>query len=78
MLIETAEQCLYVCECKFRNEPVDSVVIAEVERKISKLSVPRGWSVKKVLIAPRGATSAVVESEYFDKIMTTEDFFGSP
>ena len=44
-------------------------VIAEVQKKIKRLSLPKGFSIKPVLIHVNGVSDAVIESEFFAYII---------
>ncbi|MGZ3748496.1 MAG: DUF234 domain-containing protein, partial [Pseudobdellovibrionaceae bacterium] len=70
-----SDETLTVCEIKYYTDPVSSLVIREMKDKLKNFKVPRGFSVVKALITVNGADKAVVESGYFDSILTVEDFF---
>lgn len=75
-LIHTKFNTLYVCEVKFRKNPLDSDVIREVTQKINCLKVPKGFSCVPVLIHVNGVTDDVLERGYFKKIIDFGDFMG--
>ncbi len=75
LLIQTSYRTLYLCEIKFVASEVKSKVIAEVEEKIKRLSVPIGYSVRPVLIHVNGISQTVKESEFFSQIIDFADFF---
>jgi uncharacterized protein len=60
-------------ECKFTEQPVDSQVIKDFEKKITAMNIPKKYSVERVLISANGAIKSVHESEYFHEILTLED-----
>ncbi|MBF5059993.1 AAA family ATPase [Candidatus Neptunochlamydia vexilliferae] len=68
-LIQTRDQCLYLCEIKFSNDLISPTVIQEVEQKINALSLPLGFSVRPVLIHVNGVTPALLAEEYFSTIV---------
>lgn len=68
-LIQTRFNTLYVCEVKFSKEPIGASVIEEVKLKCKRLSRPKNYSIRPVLIHVNGVTDAVVESEFFAKII---------
>lgn len=72
-LIQTRFGSLYVCEIKFSKHPITTEVIKEVEQKISRLSYPKGFSCRPVLIHVNGVTQDVVESNYFAAIVDFAD-----
>ena len=75
LLIQTKHNTLYVCEVKFSSSEVKSSVIEEMEKKIENLSIPKGFSVRPVLIHVNGVSQAVMESEVFNDIVDFSQFF---
>jgi len=53
---------------------IKSNVIKEVQEKIEKLAVPKGYSFCPVLIHTNGVSDAVLDSEYFYKIIDFKEF----
>lgn len=68
-LIQTRFRYLYACEVKFRQGVVGTDVIEEVEEKLRRLKLPRGFSCRPVLIHVNGVSSEVVDSGYFARII---------
>jgi uncharacterized protein len=68
-LIQTRFRYLYACEVKFRQEKVGTEVIAEVEEKLRRLQLPRGFSCRPVLIHVNGVTEDIIDSGYFARII---------
>jgi hypothetical protein len=68
-LIQTRYNNLFVCEIKFSKNTIKSDVIDEVKEKISRLSLPRGFSCWPVLIHVNGVSDAVSDSGYFSHII---------
>lgn len=52
-------------------------VVAEVTKKIERLSYPRGFSVRPVLIHVNGVGQGVRESTLFSQIVDFSDFFSA-
>lgn len=75
LMVQTKHKTLYVCEVKFSLSEIDTSVVKEVETKIANLSVPRGFSIRPVLIHVNGVTQAVLESEFFNDIVDFSCFF---
>ena len=73
-LLQT-DDTLYVCETKFRKTIEDSVV-DEVKEKIKRLGVPKGVTVRKVLIYSGKLDQALQDSIYFDREVNVDDFLG--
>lgn len=72
-LIQTRFRCLYACEVKFRQGMVGKEVIDEVEEKLCRLDLPRGFSCRPVLIHVNGVTEEVENSGYFARIIAIEE-----
>lgn len=68
-LIQTRFRYLYACEVKFRQGVVGTEVIEEVEEKLHRLHLPRGFSCRPVLIHVNGVSEEVVDSTYFARII---------
>lgn len=75
LLIKRTDNTWTICECKYYEAPVGVEVTIEFEKKISKLEIPRGISVEKVLITVNGADSSVEKLKYFNRILKIEDLF---
>ncbi len=67
LLIET-KFTFYVCEIKFR-KMIPKKVISEVQEKIERLKLPKGYTVRPVLIYSGALASGVKKDGYFDKII---------
>lgn len=74
-LIQTKHNILYLCEIKFSMLEVKSSILKEVEQKIKRLSFPKGYSIRPILIHVNGVTQKVVNSEMFSQIVDFSDFF---
>jgi hypothetical protein len=72
-LIQTRFRFLYACEIKFRQGVVGKEVIEEVEEKLSRLQLPRGFSCRPVLIHVNGVSEDVFDSGYFARIIDLSD-----
>ncbi|MBI2335551.1 MAG: ATP-binding protein [Deltaproteobacteria bacterium] len=68
-LIQTKFNTLYLCEIKFHGRPVQKEVVRQVEDKIRRLQIPRGFSVRPVLIHVNGVDDSVLESDFFSNII---------
>lgn len=68
-MIQTKFGTLYVCEIKFSKNPIDSSVIAEVQKKIDALRYPRGYSCRPVLVHVNGVTADLLDADYFSSII---------
>jgi uncharacterized protein len=70
LLIHT-RQAIYVCEMKFRSY-IGSEVIEEVREKVAKLKLPKGQTVRTVLIHSCELDPSIEPSDYFDFIIDAD------
>lgn len=75
LLIQTRYNNLYLCEIKFCNSQIKKQIIADVQTKIDKLLLPRGYSIRPILIHVNGVVDSVLESDFFSQIIDFSDFF---
>ncbi len=68
-LIQTVFNTLYVCEIKFSTDAIGADVVKEVQEKISRLKIPKGFSIRPVLIHVNDVTQTVKESGFFSHIV---------
>ena len=67
------DHVITVCEIKYLNQPVSTIVVKDVERKCRLVTIPRGYTVEKALICRFGADEALLALDYFNHIVTVED-----
>lgn len=75
LLIQTKHNTLYVCEIKFSSSEVKSSAIQEMERKIESLFIPKGFSIRPVLIHVNGVSQTIRESDIFNDVVDFSQFF---
>ncbi len=75
LMIQTKQKTLYICEIKFSTSEVKSSVIEDVEKKVENLSIPKGFSIRPVLIHINGVSQKVKESDFFNDIVDFSQFF---
>ena len=68
-LIQTRFNTLYLCEIKFSKNPLGMQVIHEVQEKINRLVIPKGFSIRPVLIHVNGVNDNVIASQFFSNII---------
>ncbi len=73
-MIQTKFNTLYICEIKFSKEKIKAKVIDEMKEKINRIKMPRNFSIRPVLIHVNGVTDAVIESDFFAKIIDFCEF----
>jgi uncharacterized protein len=66
---------VYVIEIKFSTSEIKSYVIKEMEKKLASLSLPRGFSIRPILVHVNGVSQGVMESEVFNDIVDFPKFF---
>jgi len=64
---------IYVCEIKFRNI-ISKKVIVDVQEKINRLNVPKGFSVRPVLIYSCELEKSIQTEDFFDQLICFDDF----
>ena len=75
LLIQTRYQTLYLCEIKFYASEITKHVVEEMEEKIRRLTYPRGYSIRPILLHVNGVSQGVKESEIFTQIIDFSEFF---
>ncbi|MBP9693521.1 MAG: AAA family ATPase [Alphaproteobacteria bacterium] len=73
-MIQTKFNNLFVCEIKFSKNEVGLDIIQEMEERLSRLKLPRGFSYWPVLIHVNGVSDRVEDSGYFAKIIDFGEF----
>ena len=68
-LIQTRFNTLYMCEIKFSKSTIGIAILDEVERKRSRLIMPKHYSIRPILIHVNGVEASVVDARYFDKVI---------
>lgn len=76
-MVQTKFNVLYLCEIKFRKNIVGSGVIKDIEDKIKKLKIPRGFSMRPVLIHVNGVSDELLAEDYFSGIIDFSEFLNS-
>lgn len=73
-LLQTKFNTLYVCEIKFSKRSQGQTVIDDVKEKIKRLVVPKGFSVRAVLLHVNGVDEAVEDSGFFAEILDISEW----
>lgn len=68
-MIQTRFNTLYICEIKFYRDAIGVEIIKEMRQKLEALNLPRGYSVRPVLIHVNGVKPEVEEEEFFSHII---------
>lgn len=69
LMIQTKFNNLYICEIKFSKNPITTTIISELQQKIERLSLPKNFSYRLVLIHAKGVNENVIESGFIAKII---------
>lgn len=77
-MIQTRFKTLYICEIKFSKERIGSEIINEMQQKQKALQLPRGYSVRFVLIHVNGVKEEVEEQEFFSNIIDFGQLLHNP
>jgi AAA+ ATPase superfamily predicted ATPase len=67
------DNTITICEIKNLNSPVSTSVIRDFNSKLKGLHFPAKYNVQKALITVSGADLSLIESDYFDHILTLDD-----
>lgn len=73
-LVQTKTNTLFVCEFKFKRREISSDIITEMQDKISRLKVPKGFAKVAVLFHVSGVAPLVATNPYFYRIVDIVDF----
>jgi uncharacterized protein len=70
-LLIQCRYCLYICEIKF-GQKISADVVGEVTEKISKLSIPKGVSIRPVLIYQGELSRQIAQANFFTHLIPFE------
>ena len=69
LLIQTFHRVLYLIEIKFSQNEIGLDVKDEINKKIERISLPRGFSIKPVLVHVNGAKGSVLSDRFFSHVI---------
>ena len=72
-LIQMHSNTLFVCEIKMRKRELGLEVIDEMKKKISSISVPKGFGIAPILLHLGPVSAALLNSRYFYRIIDIAD-----
>ncbi len=64
-LVQARHNVLYLVEIKFQQDPISIKIIDEVQKKCEALQLPKGFSLRPVLIHVNGINDSVIDSGFF-------------
>jgi len=75
ILITTKDKTIFICELKVKDK-IESSVIKDVERKIKTLRIPRGYSLRPILIYEGDLTEKTEQDlkRYFSRLIKFAEF----
>ena len=68
-MIQTSLNELYICEVKYSKKPIGIDIIDEMKDKISRISIPKNFSIRPVLICASGVSEELEDVRYFVQIL---------
>ena len=69
LMIQSRYKILFLCEVKFSVDKIGMAVAREMDAKLKRLPLPRGWSSRLVLVHVNGVTGELRGSNTFDHIV---------
>ncbi len=73
-MIQLKTNMLFACEIKFYKGTIKKEIIEESKIKLNNLYLPRGFSVKPVLIHINGVVESINDKDYYYKIIDFGEF----
>lgn len=73
-LVQTQTKNLFLCEFKFKRRELGSEIINEVQEKMNRISIPRGFAIVPILFHIGGISESVYDKCYFYRIIDITDF----
>ncbi len=67
------DKVITICEVKFHEQVIDTKVIAEMESKINKFQIPKGYTLERALISFSGQSKALKDSDYFHHSLSLKE-----
>ncbi|MEI6627834.1 MAG: ATP-binding protein [Alphaproteobacteria bacterium] len=73
-LVQTRTKNLFLCEFKFKHRELGIEIIEEVQDRMARLAIPKGYAIVPVLFHIGGVSAAVYDKNYFYRIVDIADF----
>lgn len=73
-MVQTRSKNIFICEFKFSKGRIGSEVIAEMEDKISRLKLPKGFAASPVLFYLGELSETIVTSNFFYRLVDIASF----
>jgi len=75
LIFKRLDKVITICEIKHHSNPIGVSIVKEVDRKCALVRVPRGYTLERALISRYGADNSLKQLDYFNHIITIDDFF---
>lgn len=72
LIFKRFDKVIVVTEVKFHNKEISTSIIPEIEKKISLLEIPKGYTIEKALISTYGESKPLKNSKYFSYSLDLE------
>jgi len=72
-MLQTRTKNIFVCEFKFKRSELGPEIITEMQDKMARLSVPRGYAAIPVLFHIGGVSESVYDKQFFYRIIDIAD-----
>jgi predicted AAA+ superfamily ATPase len=72
LMYKRKDKVLTICEIKYTEARPSRAIINQFEKKLELLPEHKRFTIQKVLISPNGASEELVNSGYFDRIVSLE------
>ena len=73
MVYERADKTYVLTEVKNYSKKIGTEIIKEMNAKIERFPGDKRKSIEKLLIAANGVEKSLIDTEYFDHILTAKD-----
>ena len=73
LVYKRTDKVIVACEIKFSNEKISTKIIPGMEKKITVLKIPHGYTLERALISLYGPDEALQDSGYFSHYVTGKD-----
>lgn len=75
LLYKRVDNVITICEIKYHSTEIKASIIQDMEKKLSLLEIPKGYTAEKMLISVHGPSEQLADSGYFNHLITIDDFF---
>ncbi len=76
-MIQVKQDTVYICEIKFKRNPITTSVIDDIQTKATKLTLPKHISKRFALIHVNGVTDDLLDEQFFHYIIDFSEFLST-